>query len=147
MIALFASRTAGTLPTALRPGYASPTVLRTCCASLTVLRTCCALTAVLALLALSAPARAAACLEQIVTVQAQLKAREPAPKKPPPQEQSIGAQTDRQPTPGSLAAAGLTPPDSGAYGALNQAINLQAGGDEAGCLKALAEARRLGGLN
>lgn len=127
MIALFASRAAWVRPA--------------------VLRTAGALTAVLALLAMSAPARAQACLEQIVTVQAQLKAREPAPRKPAPQEQTIAAQTDRQPTPGSLAAAGLTPPDSGAYGALNQAINLQAGGDEAGCLKALAEARRLGGLN
>lgn len=109
-------------------------------------RTVCALAAALSLLAWSAPA-GAACLEQIVTVQAELKAREPAPKKPPTQEQTVGAQTDQQPTPGSLAAAGLTPPDSGAYGALNQAINLQAAGDEAGCLKALAEARRLGGLN
>ena len=127
MIALFASRTA--------------------CARPAVLGTAYALTAALALAAWSAPARAEACLEQIVTVQAQLKAREPAPKKPPSQEQTIGAQTDQQPTPGSLAAAGLAPPDSGAYGALNQAINLQAGGDEAGCLKALAEARRLGGLN
>ena len=137
MIALFASRTARFRPAVLSTISARPAVLRTACA----------LTAALALAAWSAPARAQACLEQIVTVQAQLKAREPAPKKPPTEEQTIGAQTDRQPTPGSLAAAGLTPPDSGAYGALNQAINLQAGGDEAGCLKALAEARRLGGLD
>ncbi|MFG1301211.1 hypothetical protein V5F49_15570 [Xanthobacter sp. V3C-3] len=106
-----------------------------------------AVAAALALCAGATPASAQACLEQIVTVQQQLKASVPAPKKPPSEAQSIGAQDDRQPTPGSLAAAGLTAPDSGAYGALSQAMNLQAAGDEAGCLKALAEARRLGGLN
>ncbi|MBP2148368.1 hypothetical protein [Xanthobacter flavus] len=106
-----------------------------------------ALIAALVLIAFAAPARAQACLEQIVTVQAALKERLPHPKKPPEQEQSIAAQTDQQATPSSLAAAGLTQPDSGALGALNQAINLQAAGDEAGCLKALAEAKRLGGLN
>lgn len=100
----------------------------------------------LALLAQAAPAHAATCLEQIVTVQAALKETQPHPTKPPTQEQSIAAQDSRQPTPGSLAAAGLTPPDNGAWGALNQAINLQAAGDEAGCLKALDEARRLGGV-
>lgn len=106
-----------------------------------------ALAPALVLITFAAPARAQACLEQIVAVQAQLKERTPRPKMPPEQEQSIAAQTDRQPTPGSLAAAGVTQPDSGALGALNQAINLQAAGDEAGCLKALAEAKRLGGLN
>lgn len=106
-----------------------------------------ALGAVLVLAAATTPASAQACLEQIVTVQQQLKASVPTPRKPPSEAQSVGAQDDRQPTPGSLAAAGLSQPDSGAYGALNQAINLQAAGDEAGCLKALAEARRLGGLN
>lgn len=105
-----------------------------------------ALVPALTLLAFSAPAHAQACLEQIVTVQAELKERLPPPAKPPQQDQSVAAQTDRQPTPGSLAAAGLSPPQDGAFGALNQAINLQAAGDEAGCLKALAEARRLGGL-
>lgn len=105
-----------------------------------------ALAPALALLALSAPAQAQACLEQIVTVQAALKERLPRPAHPPTQEQSIAAQTDQQPTPGSVAAAGLSQPETGAFGALNQAINLQAAGDEAGCLKALAEARRLGGL-
>lgn len=97
-------------------------------------------------LAASAPAAAQACLEQIVTVQQQLKATQPHPKKPPTESQSIAAQTDQQPTPGSLAAAGLSEPETGAFGALNKAINLQAAGDEAGCLKALEEARRLGGL-
>lgn len=106
-----------------------------------------ALMPALVLAAFATPAAAQACLEQIVTVQAALKERLPHPTKPPEQGQSIAAQTDRQPTPGSLAAAGVTQPDSGALGALNQAINLQAAGDEAGCLKALAEARRLGGIN
>lgn len=101
----------------------------------------------LALLAPAAPAFAQGCLEQIVTVQQQLKAQEPRPKAPPSQGQSVGAQLDRQPTPGSLAQAGVSQPNSGALGALDQAMNLQAAGDEAGCLKALAEARRLGGLN
>ncbi|MFS8035893.1 hypothetical protein ACI7BZ_02825 [Xanthobacter sp. AM11] len=96
---------------------------------------------------LSAPAAMAACLEQIVTVQEALKKRQPPPQKPPSQEQSIAAQVDRQPTPGSLAAAGLSGPETGAWGALNQAINLQAAGDEAGCLKMLGEARRLGGID
>ncbi|MBB6307873.1 hypothetical protein [Xanthobacter tagetidis] len=101
----------------------------------------------LALSGASAPVSAASCLEQIVVVQQQLKGKEPRPNAPPPQEQSVAAQTDRQATPGSLAAAGVTQPDSGALGALNAAMNLQAAGDEAGCLKALAEARKLGGLN
>lgn len=116
-------------------------------AHVSALRIAVALVPALGLMAVAAPARAQACLEQIVSVQAALKERLPHPKKPPEQEQSIAAQTDRQPTPGSLAAAGVTQPDSGAFGALNQAINLQAAGDEAGCLKALAEAKRLGGLN
>ena len=106
-----------------------------------------ALVPALALIALAAPARAQSCLEQIVPVQAALKERLPHPKKPPEQEQSIAAQTDQQATPGSLAAAGVTQPDSGATGALNQANNLQPAGDEAGCLKALAQAKRLDGLN
>lgn len=101
----------------------------------------------IALLGASAPAFAASCLEQIVVVQQQLKAKEPRPKAPPSQQQSIAAQTDHPPTPGSLAAAGVTEPDSGALGALNAAMNLQAAGDEAGCLKAVGEARKLGGLN
>lgn len=101
----------------------------------------------LAILAASSPASAQACLEQIVTVQAELKAKLPHPTKPPTEQQSVGAQTDQQPTPGSLAAVGLTEPDTGAFGALNQAMNLQAAGDEAGCLRMLAEARKLGGLN
>ncbi|WP_454918566.1 hypothetical protein [Xanthobacter sediminis] len=93
------------------------------------------------------PAHAQGCLEQIVTVQQQLKAKLPRPKAPPAEPQSIGAQDGQQPTPGSLAAAGVSEPDSGALGALNAAMNLQAAGDEAGCQKALAEARRLGGLD
>lgn len=101
----------------------------------------------LGLVAGGLPAHAQACLEQIVTVQQQLKAKFPPPTQPPAQAQSIGAQDAQQPTPGSLAAAGLTGPDTGAYGALNQAMNLQAAGNEAGCLKALQEARKLGGLN
>ena len=108
-----------------------------------------ALAAVLGLIAVLGPSAAAAasCLEQIVVVQQQLKAKEPRPKAPPSQGQSIGAQLDRQPTPGSLAQAGVSQPDSGALGALNAAMNLQAAGDEAGCLKALGEARKLGGLD
>lgn len=93
------------------------------------------------------PVHAQSCMEQIVTVRQQLKQVEPHPKRPPSQAQTIGAQDDQQPTAGSLAAAGVTQPDSGAYGALNEAMNLDAAGNEAGCLKALAEARRLGGLN
>lgn len=94
------------------------------------------------------PAHAQSCLEQIVSVQQQLKAKLPRPSSPPPTApQSVGAQDGRQPTPGSLAAAGVTQPDSGAFGALNAAMDRQAAGDEAGYLKALAEARRLGGLD
>lgn len=110
-------------------------------------RTAGLLAPVLVLLAMGAPAQAQSCLEQIVTVQAALNARLPAPAKPQAQDQSVAAQTDQQPTPGSLASAGLSEPQTGAFGALNAAINMQAAGDEAGCLKALGEARRLGGLN
>lgn len=102
--------------------------------------------AALAFVAMAPQALAQNCLVQIVDVQKALKAQEPAQKPPPSEAQSVGAQDGRQPTPGSLAAAGVSQPDSGAMGALNKAMNLQAAGDEQGCLEALAEARRLGGL-
>lgn len=101
----------------------------------------------MALLFGTLPVRAQSCLEQIVSVQQQLKHLVPRPKQPAEQQQSVAAQDAQQPTPGSLAAAGVTQPESGPLGALNQAMNRQAAGDEAGCLKALAEARRLAGLN
>lgn len=94
----------------------------------------------------ASPALAQSCLEQIVAVQQALKAQQPRPKQPPSEAVSPAADLSHQPTPGSLAAAGVTQPDSGPMGALNQAMNLQAAGDEQGCLKALAEAKRLGGL-
>lgn len=91
-------------------------------------------------------AKAQTCLEQIVEVQSALRQQGGPPTQPAEQAQSVGAQDSQQPTPGSLAAAGLTEPRSGAWGALNEAMNLQAGGDEQGCLQALARARRLGGI-
>ncbi|MGQ3675344.1 hypothetical protein ACT6QH_07605 [Xanthobacter sp. TB0139] len=89
----------------------------------------------------------ATCLEAIVAVQNQLQKTTPPPSEPAEQAQSIAAQDSAQPTPGSLAAAGLDQPTSGAMGALNEAMNLQAAGDEAGCFKAVAKARELAGLN
>ncbi|OYY11122.1 MAG: hypothetical protein B7Y70_07480 [Rhizobiales bacterium 35-68-8] len=54
-------------------------------------------------------AQAQTCLEQIVALQARVKAVSPDPK-PPTEAQSVGAQLDRQPTPASIAAAsGGTP--------------------------------------
>ncbi len=97
-------------------------------------------------LAAGGPARAQTCLEQIVVVQDALKQQGATPRQPAEQAQSVGAQDNRQPTPGSLAAAGMSEPQGGAWGALNEAMNLQASGDEQGCLKALARARELGGV-
>ncbi len=97
----------------------------------------------------SLPAHAASwekCVEAIAKTQHELKQTQAPPTQPPTQDQSVAAQDSHEPTPSSLAAAGLKPPDSGAAGALNEALNLQAAGDEAGCLKAVAKARSLAGL-
>ncbi|WP_188583163.1 hypothetical protein [Azorhizobium oxalatiphilum] len=88
------------------------------------------------------PAAAQSCLEQIVVLQKQLPASATASSSPS-DRQSVAAQTDQQPTPGSVAAAGVKQPDSGAAEALNKAQNLQAAGDEKGCLQAVGEARKL----
>ncbi|QIB35952.1 hypothetical protein [Ancylobacter pratisalsi] len=86
------------------------------------------------------------CIEAITQTQHDLKQVLPKPKQPQTQPQSIAAQDSKEPTPESLAAAGLQPPQSGPEAALNQALNLQAAGDEAGCMKAVTEARTLAGL-
>lgn len=86
------------------------------------------------------------CVEAIAKTQQELKQVMPKTAQPQTQQQSIAAQDSHEPTPGSLAAAGLEPPVSGPEGALNEAQNLQAGGDEAGCMRAVAKARSLAGL-
>jgi len=105
--------------------------------------------AVFAMLVMAGSAQAQSwetCVEAIATTQKELKQVLPKPSQPKEQQQSIAAQDSQEPTPGSLAAAGLEEPTSGAEGALNEALNLQAAGDEAGCMKAVAKARSLGGL-
>ncbi|MGQ3673152.1 hypothetical protein ACT6QG_12235 [Xanthobacter sp. TB0136] len=86
------------------------------------------------------------CLEAVVQLQQEMSQTLPAPAQPPSADQSIAAQDSAQPTEGSLAAAGLDQPSSGAWGALNEAMNLQAAGNEAGCFKAVQKARELAGL-
>ncbi|MBS7586485.1 hypothetical protein [Ancylobacter defluvii] len=86
------------------------------------------------------------CVEAIAKTQSELKQVLPKPAQPQTQQQSIAAQDSHDPTPGSLAAAGLEAPVSGPEGALNEAQNLQAAGDEAGCMRAVAKARSLAGL-
>lgn len=89
----------------------------------------------------------ATCVEAIAKTQHELKqSAGKGPAQPKTQDQSVAAQDSHQPTPSSLAEAGLTEPTTGAAGALNEALNLQAAGDEAGCLKAVAKARSLAGL-
>lgn len=88
----------------------------------------------------------ATCLEAIVKTQHELKGVLPKTAQPPTQQQSIAAQDSHEPTPGSLAAAGVESPTTGPAAALNEAQNLQALGDEAGCMKAVTKARELGGL-
>ncbi|MEP9367531.1 hypothetical protein [Xanthobacter sp. VNH20] len=89
-----------------------------------------------------APARAESCLEQIVALQKRVDAVQGKPAAPRSEPQSVGAQLDQQPTPGSVAAAtGNLPPPVGPAAALNAAQNFQAAGDEAKCLKAVGEAR------
>ncbi|MFD2142612.1 hypothetical protein [Ancylobacter oerskovii] len=106
--------------------------------------------AAVALLASGAGAASAqnweACVEAIAKTQQELKSVLPPSSKPRSQQQSIAAQDSHDPTPGDLAAAGLEEPASGPAGALNEAMNLQAAGDEAGCMKAVAKARSLAGL-
>lgn len=103
-----------------------------------------AMAAGVALLAVPAGAQAQSCLEQIVALQARVKAASPAGPKPPTEAQSVGAQLDQQPTPSSVAAAsGNLPPPVGPAAALNAAQNFQAAGDEASCLKAVNEARAM----
>lgn len=102
--------------------------------------------ALLGMGALAPAAAAQECLEQIVALQNQLP-QPPlnAPLTGPYGTQSVGAQLNHEPTPGSVAAAegGATPQLSGAQAYLNKAQNLQAEGDKAGCLQAVGEARRL----
>jgi len=88
----------------------------------------------------------AKCVEAIAQTQHELKQVLPTTARPHTQQQSIAAQDSAQRTPGSLAAAGLDPAASGPEGALNEAQNLQAAGDEAGCMKAVAKARSLARL-
>jgi len=88
----------------------------------------------------------AKCLEAIAQTQHELKQVLPKTAQPQTQQQSIAAQDSHDPTPGSLAAAGLEAPVTGPEGALNEAQNLQAAGDEAGCMKAVTKARSLAGL-
>ncbi|MEP9377461.1 hypothetical protein ABLE91_12145 [Aquabacter sp. CN5-332] len=91
-----------------------------------------------------AAARAESCLEQIVAIQARVQAVAPQQPLPPTEAQSIGAQTDRQPTPASVAAAsGGASQSVGPAAALNAAQNAQAAGNEAACLKAVGEARSM----
>lgn len=86
------------------------------------------------------------CLEEIVALQNQLP-QPPldAPLKGPYDAQSVGAQLSHDPTPGSVAAAegGAPAKATGAMAYLNKAQNLQAAGDKAGCLAAVAQARQL----
>lgn len=88
----------------------------------------------------------ATCLEAVVQLQQEMKQILPSPALPPTQDQSIAAQDSDQTTPESVAAAGAVQPTSGAWGALNEAMNLQAAGNEAGCFKAVQKARSLAGL-
>ncbi|MFG1461678.1 hypothetical protein V5F77_02175 [Xanthobacter sp. DSM 24535] len=91
---------------------------------------------------LPAPAHAETCLEQIVVLQKRVDAVQGKPATPAAEPQSIGAQLNHEPTPGSVAAAtGNLPPPVGPAAALNAAQNFQAAGDEASCLKAVKEAR------
>lgn len=97
-----------------------------------------------ALIAVPAGAQAETCLEQIVALQARVKAASPAEPKPPAEAQSVGAQLNHEPTAASMAAAtGDLPPLVGPAAALNAAQNFQAAGDEASCLKAVNEARAM----
>lgn len=103
----------------------------------------------LGMLALVSPAHATSwetCVEAIAKTQHELKQLSPGPTPPPTENQTVAAQDSRQPTPSSLSAAGLNQPQDGAAGALNEALNLQAAGDETGCMKAVAKARSLAGL-
>ncbi|MCB4771331.1 hypothetical protein LGR54_22225 [Ancylobacter sp. Lp-2] len=86
------------------------------------------------------------CVEAIAKTQQELQNVLPKSPQPKTQQQSVAAQDSHDPTPDSLAAAGLEAPVSGPAGALNEAQNLQAAGDEAGCMKAVAKARSLAGL-
>jgi len=102
-----------------------------------------------AVLAGGSPAQAqswATCLEAIAKTQHELKQVLPKPTQPQAQQQSIAAQDSVDPTPGSLAAAGLNQPTTGPAAALNEAQNQQAAGNETGCMQSVAKARSLAGL-
>lgn len=88
----------------------------------------------------------ATCLEAVVQLQQEMNQLLPRPALPPTQDQSIAAQDSNEATPESLAAAGALQPTTGAWGALNEAMNLQAAGNEAGCFQAVQKARSLAGL-
>lgn len=124
-----------------QPAFVRPIVARTPFAR--IAGACVVVAGLLAAVAVPlASAHAESCLEQIVALQKRVDAVQGKPAAPRSEPQSVGAQLDQQPTPGSVAAAtGDLPPPVGPAAALNAAQNFQAAGDEAKCLKAVGEAR------
>ena len=98
---------------------------------------------VLAVLLLSpASVRAGPCSDAIARFEQAVRQSANNPIAGPSAQQSIGAQTGRQPTPDSVKRA-----QEGARAtfesALERARSLDAQGDQAGCSQALADAQRL----
>jgi len=89
-----------------------------------------------------APAQAGPCTEQIAQFEQAVRQSANNPDAGPMAPQSIGAQMDQQPTPGSVKRA-----DARAQAAFNAAMarakRLDARGNRAGCTRALTAAKRM----
>ena len=97
---------------------------------------------VVAALLLSTSAHAGPCSNAIAQFEQTVRQSANNPDAGPTARQSIGAQLDRQPTPGSVARAEARAQTT-FEGALARAKRLDARGNRAGCTRALAAAQRM----
>jgi hypothetical protein len=105
-----------------------------------------ALIAAVALILSIAPAHAGPCSSKIVQFEKAVRQSAKNPGAGPTAPQSIGAQLDRQPTPGSVKRAEERAQTT-FEGTLARAKRLDARRDRAGCTRALAQAKRMYNLN
>jgi hypothetical protein len=98
-----------------------------------------------ALLVVTVPAYAGPCTTHISNLEKQIRLSAANPTVGPTAPQTVGAQLHHQPTPSTVEHA-ETKANADADTALDRARKADAAGNASGCKSALAEARRLYGL-
>jgi hypothetical protein len=93
----------------------------------------------------SGAAHSGPCTSQIAQIEQQMNLTPPGPETGPTAPQAVGAQLHHQPTPGTVEHAEHKA-NADADAALDRARKADTAGDAAGCSAAIAEARRLYGL-